>query len=188
MSNVLIVDDEPHVAAALQRALRQRFGSRLRVRACSDPLAAVDSARQQPCDVVISDLRMPRMDGISFLKRFAQLQPHAVRLMLTASADFDTAQRAVNDAGVFRYLCKPWLDDELAEHVEAALSHSLAMQRQRAEAESWQSHNAKPADQEHERQRLEQLEPGITHVNWGPNGEVVISDWTDLGDEPRDVN
>ena len=108
---------------------------------------------------------MPHLDGISFLKRFAQLQPHAVRLMLTDSADFDTAQRAVNDAGVFRYLCKPWLDDELAEHVEAALSHSLTMQRE----------------------RLQNLQPGITHVNWGPNGAAVISAWADLGDGPHDV-
>jgi two-component system, probable response regulator PhcQ len=183
MSNVLIVDDEPHVAAALQRALRQRFGSRLRVRACSDPLAAMDSARQQAWDVVISDLRMPHMDGITFLKRFAALQPHAVRLMLTAATDFETAQRAVNDVGVFRYLCKPWLDDELAEHVEAALAHSLAMQRQRAESESWQAQSGKPANQEEERQRLESLEPGITHVNWGPNGEVLMSDWGALRDD-----
>lgn len=183
MSNVLIVDDEPHVAAALQRALRHRFGSRLRVRACSDPLAAVDNARQQPWDVVISDLRMPHMDGITFLKRFAVLQPHAVRLMLTASADFETAQRAVNDVGVFRYLCKPWLDDELVEHVEAALAHSLTMQRQHAESESWQTRSSKPAELEQERRRLETLEPGITHVNWGPNGEVLMSDWGSLRDD-----
>jgi two-component system probable response regulator PhcQ len=185
MKHVLIVDDEPHVAAALQRALRLRFGAQLQVRACTDPLAALDQARGMACDVVIADLRMPVLDGIAFLKRFAQHHPHAVRLMLTASADFQTAQRALNDAGVFRYLSKPWGDDELAEHVQAALSHAQAMQQQRAAAQAWEAHKASPSAQELERQRLEYVEPGITRVNWGPNGEVLMSGWVSLDDDPQ---
>jgi response regulator RpfG family c-di-GMP phosphodiesterase len=49
------------------------------------------------------------------------LQPHSVRMLLTASADFQTAQRAINEAGLFRYLTKPWSDAELGAHFEAAL-------------------------------------------------------------------
>lgn len=185
MNHVLIVDDDPHVVAALQRSLRLRFGARLRVRACTDPLAAVDQARDLACDVVIADLRMPLMDGLTFLKRFAQLQPQAVRLMLTASTDFTTAQRALNDAGVFRYLSKPWHDDELAEHIEAALAHSLEMRQQRAAAQAWEAHRAQPSAQDLERQRLEATEPGITRVNWGPNGEVLMPGWASLADDPH---
>lgn len=173
---LLLVDDEPAVLGALQRALRQRYGERLQVQTEVDAGAALQRARVQDFELVISDLRMPLMDGVSFLLAFAAIRPHSVRLMLTGSADFETAQRAINDAGVFRYLCKPWRDDELATHVDAALAHAEAMRAQRADAQSWRHKVLSPQDLE--RRRLEALEPGITEVEWGPNGEVLMPSLT----------
>jgi two-component system probable response regulator PhcQ len=184
MNHVLIVDDEPHVAAALQRTLRRHFGKRLQVRACTDPLAAVAHAADTPYDLVIADLRMPAMDGLTMLLRLAALQPLAVRMILSASADFQTAQRAVNQAGIFRYLSKPWDDDELVGHIEAALGHAQTLQRQHIAVRAWEKQRVQPSAQELERERLESMEPGITRVNWGPNGEVLMSGWVALAEDP----
>jgi YesN/AraC family two-component response regulator len=162
---LLIVDDEPHVLAALQRALRLHFGQRLQITLQANAMAALRLVRATPFDVVVSDMRMPAMDGLSFLERVAQLQPRAVRMILTGSADFETAQRAINEVGLFRYLTKPWHDLELASHLEAAIERAAEAARQRQGTLS---------AQEIERQRLEALEPGITQVEWGPGGEVLM--------------
>jgi two-component system probable response regulator PhcQ len=118
---ILLVDDEAPVLAALKRALRRHFGETLTVETFTDALEALEFCRWVEVDVALSDLRMPEIDGVGFLTLLSAIQPQAVRMVLTGSADFDTAQRAINDAGVFRYLCKPWSDEQLVGHVRAAL-------------------------------------------------------------------
>ena len=127
MTRILIVDDEPSVLSALQRALRQRFGAELVVQTETDAMLALGRARHEFHEVVISDLRMPEIDGIAFLSLLAALQPTSVRMILTGAADLETAQRAIQDAGVFRYLTKPWVDAELAAHVRSAIAQAEAM-------------------------------------------------------------
>lgn len=164
MQRLLIVDDEPAVLAALKRALRLRFAHRLDVQTEVDAMLALDHLRRGDYDVIVSDLRMPAIDGLSFLCLAAALQPQGVRLILTGSADFETAQRAINESGVFRYLTKPWDDAVLAAHVEAALVQAAALRAQDTST-----------PQQRERRRLEAQEPGITRVDWGPDGEVLLS-------------
>lgn len=123
---VLIVDDEASVLAALQRALRKRLGAEVDLVAHTDAMLALEAARQREFDVVISDLRMPEIDGVGFLSLIGALLPDSVRMILTGSADFQTAQSAIQDAGVFRYLTKPWDDNEVAVHVRAALAQAQA--------------------------------------------------------------
>lgn len=161
-TRLLLVDDEPSVTSALHRALRRRFGERLAIVVDNDPHAALARARTEHLDIVLSDLRMPMLDGVTLLTLVSAMQPHCVRMLLTATADFETAQRAINDAGLFRYLTKPWSDTELAAHFETALLETE--QRQRREL----------PPEEAERRRLEALEPGLTQVDWGPNGEVLM--------------
>jgi two-component system, probable response regulator PhcQ len=166
---LLVVDDETAVLSALHRELRQLFGHRLEVETCNDPTQALSLVRAHHFDIVMSDLRMPELDGVSFLNLVSAVSPDSVRMILTGSADFETAQRAINDAGVFRYLTKPWSRSELRNHVEAA----LAVRRNGAPL-------PEPDAQEQERQRLEALDPGITSVKWGPAGEVLMPP---LGDD-----
>jgi two-component system probable response regulator PhcQ len=124
--SLLIVDDEASVLAALQRALRKRLGAEVDLVAHTDAMLALEAARQREFDVVISDLRMPEIDGVGFLSLIGALLPDSVRMILTGSADFQTAQSAIQDAGVFRYLTKPWDDNEVAVHVRAALAQAQA--------------------------------------------------------------
>jgi two-component system, probable response regulator PhcQ len=122
--SLLIVDDEAPVLAALQRALRRRLGTDVEIVAHTDAMLALDAARQREFDVVISDLRMPEIDGVGFLSLIGALLPDSVRMILTGTADFQSAQSAIQDAAVFRYLTKPWDDNEVAAHVRAALAQA----------------------------------------------------------------
>lgn len=105
---------------------------------------------------------MPQLDGGTLLVRARELDPRGVRMMLSAAADFGTVLDAVNRAGVFRYISKPWQDAQLLADVHAALAFDPC---------------AIPSPDELERRRLETLEPGITEVDWGPNGEVLMPDY-----------
>jgi two-component system, probable response regulator PhcQ len=174
MQHLLLVDDEAHILNALYRTLRPRFGKVLKMDQCASADEALIHGTERAYAVVVSDLRMPGMDGISFLARFAEIQPHSVRLLLTGSADFATAQRAVNEIGIYRYMTKPWGDQELLVQIQAALDHATACRDQRAQADAWAASQGVLAPQELERRRLEALEPGMTQVEWGSDGAVIM--------------
>ena len=80
--------------------------------------------------VVMSDMRMPQMDGAQFLRHVRERYPHIVRLMLTGNNDQETAKKAVNEGAVFRFLNKPCTRESLTEAIDAALEQ---FQLQRAE-------------------------------------------------------
>jgi CheY-like chemotaxis protein len=160
MKRLLIVDDETPVLHALRRLLHRHFGpQQLGVELCADPLNALQRLQEARFDVLISDYRMPRMDGVTLLARARELDPRTVRLMLSAATDFSTVLAAVNRAGVFRYVRKPWSEPQLLADLRAALAFDPC---------------ATPSADELERRRLEVLEPGITQVEWGPQGEVLM--------------
>ena len=163
MKRLLIVDDEVPVLHALRRLLQRHFKpQQLLVELCTDPLHALRRLHEARFDVIISDYRMPLMDGVALLVRARELEPRAVRMMLSAAADFGTVLDAVNLAGVFRYIPKPWHESQLLADLHAALAFDPC---------------AIPSPDELERRRLEAQEPGITQVEWGPNGEVLMPDY-----------
>lgn len=174
MQRVLLLDDEPHVIAALKRVLRAGFGTALRVEATVDPEEALALLRTMPFDLVISDFRMPLMSGTEFLQLVRSLQPEAVRIILSASTDGQTLMQAVNDAEVFRYLSKPWVEADLLVQVRQALDRAAQMRHERELADATRVQFGTISAADMERRRLEALEPGITHVEWGPNGEVLM--------------
>lgn len=102
--SVLFVDDEPNLLAAVQRQLR----AKVNLRTADSAAGALDIlAADGPFSVVVSDMRMPEMDGVEFLHRVRTTSPHTVRIMLTGNTDQDTAIRAVNESNIFRFLSKP---------------------------------------------------------------------------------
>ncbi|MFO7180311.1 MAG: response regulator [Pseudomonadota bacterium] len=114
---VLCVDDEPHVLDGLSLSLRKRFV----VVGETTGMSALEWLREnEDVAVVISDMRMPRMDGAEFLARARELRPDAVRVLLTGRADLDAAVAAVNEGQIFRFLTKPCPPPTLLRAVEAA--------------------------------------------------------------------
>lgn len=129
---ILCVDDDLNILDALRRQFRKRFRIETAIGA-DQGLAAVSN--QGPFAVVISDLRMPGMDGIQFLNAVRALAPDAVRVMLTGQADLGDAIAAVNQGAIFRFLLKPSNSIILSKVIESALEQHrlLAAERQLTE-------------------------------------------------------
>lgn len=107
--SILMVDDEKLVRNALERALRTE-GYRLRFGASAEE--GLQQMMLEPADIVISDQRMPGMGGVDFLNEVRIQWPQTLRILLTGYADMQTAIRAINEGAVWRFLTKPWNDNE----------------------------------------------------------------------------
>ena len=115
---ILLVDDEP---AALNR-YRQMLESEFDIATAASAAEGLVSLRNHgPFAVIISSLQMAGMDGVQFLKRVRQAAPSAIRFLLTAHLDLNSAANAVNEAGVFRLLIKPCEKSVLTEAITTAL-------------------------------------------------------------------
>ena len=101
---ILFVDDEPNVLQSIQRQLRKRF----ELTTAEGGEEALRILKEQgPFAVIVSDMRMPGMNGVELLSKAKDLHPDTVRLMLTGNADQETAMEAVNTGHIFRFLTKP---------------------------------------------------------------------------------
>lgn len=115
---VLCVDDEPNVLAGLERTLYEQY----EVTTATSGAAGLDTLeREGPFAVVISDMRMPEMDGAAFLSQVRQMAPDTVRILLTGYTELDSAIAAVNEGNIFRFLCKPCPADVLLTSLDAAV-------------------------------------------------------------------
>ncbi|MGO4479310.1 response regulator [Massilia sp. 2TAF26] len=180
MRRILILDDEPGVLNALRRTLRSAFPKEsVTIETFDDPESAVLRAGDQDFDVVISDFRMPGLNGADVLQLVKGLQPTATRIVVSATTDYADIIAAVNRAEVFRYLAKPWEHEELVATVREAFERRDCLMQSRPGQPAAQASEVR-ADQEEcaphqcELQQLEQEEPGITHVNWDEHGNIRL--------------
>jgi response regulator RpfG family c-di-GMP phosphodiesterase len=118
-ARVLCVDDEPYVLDGLRDTLRRSFD----VRVATSGVDALELLKEEPdaYAVVVSDMRMPVMDGATFLRESRRWAPDATRMLLTGFADMDAAVSAVNNAQLFRFLTKPCAPNDLVRACTAAL-------------------------------------------------------------------
>jgi thioredoxin reductase (NADPH) len=110
---LLAVDDDISVLEAVVQDLRRHYGATYRVMRAASGQAALDTlaqlkSRQEPVALLLSDQRMPGINGVEFLERARELYPDARRVLLTAYADNEAAIRAINSARIHYYLNKPW--------------------------------------------------------------------------------
>ena len=118
MNRILFVDDEPNILTAYRRQLRKQFDVHTAL-GSEKGIEAVTAGEEYA--VVVSDLKMPGMDGIEFLSHVRELHPDTVRIMITGFADVEAAVAAVNEGNVFRFLTKPAEEDVLTKSLGAAL-------------------------------------------------------------------
>ena len=107
---LLLVDDEPSILSALRRTLRS--GDYLIVTA-NDAAEALDALARHDVGVIVTDNRMPGVSGIELLRQVKQRYPHIIRIMLSGYADFTSLSSAINSGEIFRFLSKPWEDEQL---------------------------------------------------------------------------
>ena len=115
--SLLLVDDEPSIPRALRRALR---GEGYRVHTVNSGMEAIELMRMQKIDVVISDFRMPEMNGVQFLEAVRRQYPKTVRMMLSGQADTNAVIAAVNEGNIYKFLTKPWDNEQLREEIRTA--------------------------------------------------------------------
>jgi FixJ family two-component response regulator len=119
---VLFVDDDIHVLQAFKRQLRKQF----HIDTAQSPAEGLSIVEKNgPYAVVVSDLRMPGMDGNQFMTRLKKIAPETVRIMLTGHADLNVAMGAINTGNIFRLLTKPCPSDVISESIKSGIERYL---------------------------------------------------------------
>jgi response regulator RpfG family c-di-GMP phosphodiesterase len=119
-ARILLVDDEPSILEAYKRSLRNHFTL---VTANSGSEALDILASEEAFAVIVSDMKMPQMNGIELLSTVKDKYPNIVRLLLTGNADQETAVLAINTSDVFQFLQKPCQAEQMIAAIEKALDH-----------------------------------------------------------------
>ncbi|MCE0496177.1 HD domain-containing phosphohydrolase [Vibrio salinus] len=130
--NILLLDDENEILKSLNRVLRLDYNVIL----FSDGKEALSYLESNEVAIIISDMRMPEMDGADFLAIAKELKPDSVRILLTGYSDVQSTVRAVNEGGIHTYISKPWDNENLKLTVaKAAEFYQLKIDRQRLNEE-----------------------------------------------------
>jgi len=155
--SVVIADDDADVAKALARVVRA-LGHTARV--ASNGLEALTMLRAERADLLLSDIDMPHMDGVTLASHVRAEALAPVRILLTANARLDTAIGAINSGEIHRYIQKPWKHNELVSTLEEAFARIDDLSRIGAADQAVKRHKAA-------RDALEAEYPGITHIEGG---------------------
>ncbi len=160
----LFVDDDQAVLDSIRMNLHSKFS----IATATDPreiIPAMEAGTRYA--VIVSDFKMPGMDGITFLSRVKDLDPDTTRIMLTGHADVTAASKAVNEGNLFRFLVKPCSLQDIANSVHDGLEHHRLV-----------------ASERELRQRLEMIIRGTDSGTWDmsvKNGEVMVNEtWMGL--------
>jgi DNA-binding NtrC family response regulator len=114
--SILCVDDEPNILRSLHWMLHKEFN----VMTAPDGASALELLRKHDFDVIVSDQRMPGMIGSEFLRQACQVAPRAMRILLTGYSDMQALLKSINEGEVFRFVTKPWRNEELSDTVREA--------------------------------------------------------------------
>src|SRR5690606_39268121 len=143
LPRVLFVDDEANILQSVRRVMRKLH---VEVETTTEPEQAIDMVKQAQYAVVVSDQRMPSMGGVEVLERIRAISPETVRIILTGYADVKASVDAINKGAVWRYLNKPWDDDDLRTCVMQGVNHYLLVQDNRRLQELTQQQNDRLRD------------------------------------------
>jgi len=164
--SILIVDDEENILHALKRLFRRENYQIFTATSAEEGLKIMD---QQDVDLIISDLKMPITTGVEFFAQTKQKKPEALRIMLTGHADLKSVIEAIDKGEIYRFLLKPWDDDDLKLTIKQALEFYYLQKENKTLAQTVNKQNT----------ILKQLEsecPGITSVKRDPDGSVILDE------------
>ena len=161
MFEVMLVDDEANVLNALKRELSflvkaSDSAFQIRLHTFTEPVQALAHAFENPVDLVVSDYRMPEMNGVEMLRSLKQIRPDAASIILSGQADMTAVLRAINEVGIARFISKPWEREALLTHLLEVMS-DLALRRE----------NRRLADEMRDlmgQDRLNDGESGVEHI------------------------
>ena len=119
---VVLVDDEEMVAGALRSFIE--LESDYEVLTFTDPAAALDTLRERRVHAIVSDLMMPRIDGIALLTAAREIQPETSRILLTGYAEKRHAIQAIQQVALFQFVEKPWDNEQIALMIRNAVERT----------------------------------------------------------------
>ncbi len=114
--NVLYIDDEPHNLTAFKASFRREFN--IFTALCINEAKIILEAQQ--IHIIFSDQRMPKMTGIEFFESIIEIHPYPIRILITGYTDLNAVIDAINRGQVYKYLTKPWNDDDVRDSIEKA--------------------------------------------------------------------
>jgi response regulator RpfG family c-di-GMP phosphodiesterase len=137
--SVLYVDDETNNLLSFKAAFRRQFN----IFTADSATAARKILAENPIQVIVSDQRMPQTTGIEFFASILEQYPDPIRILLTGYADIQAVIDAINLGQVFRYVTKPWNEDEIAHHLQEAYQLYLLKAQNRELTEKLIDNNSK---------------------------------------------
>lgn len=169
---ILFVDDEENILNALVRLFRKED---YEVFTATSGAAGLKILEEKDISLILSDHRMPGMTGVDFLSRAKEISPNSIRIMLTGYADLEASIAAINKGEVYRFISKPWNDEELKLTVKQSLDYRDLVLKNR-------SLTRMVKKQYDVLKSLENNYPGISDVTRSEDGSIIVDE--DLLDDP----
>lgn len=155
----MLIDDEKLILKSLKRVLGKV--ENYEVECYESAELALTRAQSSIYDVFISDYRMPEMNGVEFLSQVKDIQPEAIRVILSAFTEIDVLMGAINNASIYRFIAKPWSDADLLQTVEQAIEYKCMISENRHLAEMVRQQSLILKSQQSTLKKL-----GANHVNF----------------------
>ncbi len=173
MEKILVIDDDDFILSAFKRTLKKQPWQ---IDTYNTPAAALEASRNGHWELIITDYRMPKMDGIELLQNISPLQPQAIKIIMSANIDLEGLSEALNRASVHRFITKPWDDTILVTTIKESLQYQQLLAENKRLADEIRIQKKLIDHQQAELQRLETESPGITQVNWDDDGSIILSE------------
>lgn len=178
MYRIMLLDDERAIINSLARFLKCKRDWELET--FLDANEALRSAQMKQFDLVLSDYRMPQMDGVQFLIEMKKIQPEAMRIILSGFTDIKALLGAINKAEIFRFICKPWEDDVLISSMELALAHREILLENRRLADMVRDQKLELGKRKTALDSIRNKHPELNEVSWSDDGSIIL-------DEPQSL-
>jgi len=161
---ILIVDDEEMILKSIVRVLRNENYKVLTAQSGAEGLAVL---KEYDVHLIISDQKMPGMNGLEFLKHVKRDYPQILTIMLTGHAEIEIAMNAINEAGVYKFILKPWDDNNLKITIRRALETLELIWERDSLVQQVKARDAVL-------QNLEKEYPGISKVDRDEDGYIIL--------------
>lgn len=173
MYKIVVVDDEVGILKAVRRELAD---PEYEIETYASPLEALSRLQHVEADLVISDFRMPEMDGATFLTKVKIWWPMTMRVVLSGHAELKGVLSAVNNAEIYRFVLKPWNQEELCLTVTRALEHRNVLLENKRLADEVRAGKDQIVRQEKALKLLREQNPDLAAVNWDEDGSIIVHD------------
>ena len=135
--SLMLLDDEPEIVRSLKRILRDQY----KIVGFTDPAEALAHLQQNTIDMIMSDMRMPGMNGAEFLAKARQISPHSMRVLLTGYSEISDSVKAINEGGIHTYLSKPWDNEGLRVNLRQLAERYVLQQQKEGLSEQLEKQN-----------------------------------------------